>query len=602
MVYHARKFTADSNDMRLLTLVQMVALIGITAGQAFAQTNSAAPTQDTQLKTIPVKDAERHLIDRKTPEYPPIAKLAHVEGSVRLTLEVNSAGMVVRVANSSGPALLVRAAIEAAEQYRYRPFDVNGAPTAVLVEAVIQFSLLGGPPNPRIPFPEVTDLDLIRMGYEDGCIDIDVGGNGIVRYTGTCDAAVQGKHELHIRPDEVERLLGAFRGADFFSLRDDYSVAASDTGSERTSIRIGNLEKAITDNYIQVPVALKDVQNAVQKYSHSNQWTKGNRHTVPDLLAEAHTPEQQRNLLSAVLPYAALYSDVSVVRAILSQPIDPNRQGPFNNTALMLAAGRGSPDMVSALLKADANPHAVDEFGCDALIFGAGSGNRRVVQILLAAGLKATASDKYGDTALMAAAATGNAESVGLLLKNRADVNERNQRRQTALLSGATGDSGFSVMEMGRRHAEVPEKSIHRGRVVKLLLEAGADINARGWNGETALFSLDEGVVREVIRHGANLEARDNYGRTALIETVSGSIAEILIAAGADVNAKDNDGKTALIAAAESNFVDKLMVLVKAPGIRLEERDNQGETALMKARAKNLQDGVRVLVSAGEKE
>ena len=71
---------------------------------------------------------------------------------------------------------------------------------------------------------------------------------------------------------------------------------------------------------------------------------------------------------------------------------------------------------------------------------------------------------------------------------------------------------------------------------------AGADIDAHGWFGETALFSLDEDAVRELIRHHVNLEARNDYGQTALIETVSGSIAEILIKAGSDINAKDKDG------------------------------------------------------------
>ncbi len=54
----------------------------------------------------------------------------------------------------------------------------------------------------------------------------------------------------------------------------------------------------------------------------------------------------------------------------------------------------------------------------------------------------------------------------------------------------ATGDSGYSIMEMGRRHAEVPEETIHRDRIMKLLVDAGADIDTRGWFGETALFSL----------------------------------------------------------------------------------------------------------------
>ncbi len=152
-------------------------------------------------------------------------------------------------------------------------------------------------------------------------------------------------------------------------------------------------------------------------YSHSDQWTKGNDDTVPDLLTEAPTSDIQKEVLSDVLPSAALYSDIGVVRTILSHPVDPNRQGPFHDSALILAADRGLPDMVSALLKAGANPRTVDEFGRNALIFGAGSGNAQVVQLLLAAGLKASAKDKYGDTALMAAAATGNPESVRELLK-----------------------------------------------------------------------------------------------------------------------------------------------------------------------------------------
>jgi ankyrin repeat protein len=152
---------------------------------------------------------------------------------------------------------------------------------------------------------------------------------------------------------------------------------------------------------------------------------------------------------------------------------------------------------------------------------------------------------------------------------------------------------------MGRPHADIPEDKIHRDVVVGLLLDAGAHIDARGWFGETALFSLEESAVRELIRRHADLEARNDSGETPLIETVSGSIADILIKAGADVNARDKDGKTALIRAAESNYVDKLEVLVKAPGIRLEQRDSDGETALMRARAKNLASSVVVLVAAG---
>lgn len=586
--------------MGLRTYILMV-LVGISGFLLYAQQPSALSQGSERLTTIPLNEAEQHLIERKNPTYPLIAKAAKVEGTVRLTLEVDSKGAVVRVAASSGPAILLRAAINAAEQYRYRPFEIDGVPADVLVEAAIHFSLPSEVPAPQIPFPVVTSLNSVHMNYDDGCINVDVAGNGVVRYSGTCHAVVLGEHKRHIRPEEVRELLASFRRADFFSLRDSYSVGATDVGTTITSIQIGDLTKVITDDWVQVPATLKSVQHAILKYSHSDQWVKGNADTVPSLLAESSNPTAQREMLSNILPRAALYSDADVVRDILAYKVDVERRGPFDGTPLMLAASRGVPAMVGALLKAGANAKAVDREGRDALIFGAQSGNATTVQLLLSAGLRGDDKDKFGDTALMAAAATGNPKVVRMLLNAGAEVNARNSRRQTALLSGATGDSGFSFGEIGRPPVKVPEQDIHRGEVVTMLLDAGADINARGWFGDTALFSLEDDAVRELVRHGINLEIRDNYGETALIETVSPSIAEILIKAGANVNARDKDGTTPLIQAAENNFVDKLKVLVKAPGIRLEERDNKGETALMKARANNLQDCVRVLLSAGAK-
>lgn len=580
--------------MKSLCLLCATALIAATS--AIAQTAPNRPG----LTTIPADEAEQHLVARTAPDYPPIAKVANVEGDIRLTLEVDQSGGVVRVVTSTGPTLLRKAAETAAEHYHYRPFEVNGAPADVLVEAVVKFRL--HVETPPVPFPEVTDIKSVRFEYTDGSIDILVSGDGSVEYKGQGTGVAEGRHKRQIKTEEVQRLLDAFRKANFFSLNDDYSVSATDVGSESTSIQIGDRRKAIADNYVQKPAALDEVQKAVLKYSHSDQWTKGNSDTVSSLVAETPSPGARKEVLSNTLPAAAFYSDTTVVREILAYPVDPNRQGPFKDTALMLAADRGLPDMVKALLKAGADPRRVDEFGRSALIFGAASGNSEVVQLLLSAGLKADARDKYGDTALMAAAAAGNPESVRLLLKNGADVNATNSRRQTALLSGATGDSGFSIGEMGRPHADIPEDKIHRHVVVDLLLDAGAHINAHGWFGETALFSLEESAVRELIRRHADLETRNEWGETPLIETVSGSIADILIKAGADVNARDNDGKTALIRAAESNYVDKLEVLVKAPGIRLELRDKDGETALMRAKAKNLPASVAVLAAAGATE
>lgn len=130
-------------------------------------------------------------------------------------------------------------------------------------------------------------------------------------------------------------------------------------------------------------------------------------------------------------------------------------------------------------------------------------------------------------------------------------------------------------------------------------MDANANIDAQGWFGDTALFSLNRDAVQKLIDNRINLEIRDDSGETALVETVSASIAGLLIEAGANVNAQDNDGETALIKAAKQHYVRKLQILVRAPKIDLERYDNKGETALMKARAAHFDDCAQVLIGAG---
>jgi TonB family protein len=587
-------------EARLILRVLPVALSIAVLLNAQAKPEATSGVDATT--TIPLAEADQHLLQRQAPVYPPLAKQARIEGTVRLTLQVNANGTVARVVQASGHPLLSPAAIEAARQCSYRPFEIDGIPSNVLVEATVSFSLSPGPPSPRIPFPAIADLSLLVVEYGNGFISLRVSGSGLVEYTGVDDVVVEGKHLTHIRPEEVQELVDAFRRADFFSLRDDYSVGATDVGRTTTSIQVSSLKKAVSDDWVRVPPVLKAVQDAVLKFSHSDQWVRGNADTVRSLLAETPDPGLRREVLSNVLPRAALYGDTAIVREILGHGVDLERRSSWNGTALMHAAERGSPDMVSALLEAGANIHARDKEGRGALIFGAGSGTALVVELLLGAGAKGDEKDKYGDSALMAAAATGNPECVRLLLKHGAQVNGRNKRRQSALLSATAADDGFAIGESGRRRAEIPDEVVHRDTVVRILLDAGADINARGWSGESALFSLEDEAVEELLRHHVNLEARDENGGTALIETVSDSIAELLVKAGANINAENKKGKTALIEAAERNYVDKLNILVKAPGIRLGQRDRSGATALMAAKSAGHRDCVQVLISAGATE
>ena len=88
---------------------------------------------------------------------------------------------------------------------------------------------------------------------------------------------------------------------------------------------------------------------------------------------------------------------------------------------------------------------------------------------------------------------------------------------------------------------------------MQVLLEAGADLEARDGNGRTALHSASAAIegreaVEFLLHAGADLEARDGSGRTALhiaaLESESPRSVGFLLDAGADASAITDSGRT----------------------------------------------------------
>ena len=80
------------------------------------------------------------LLERIEPEYPPLARQARLQGSVRLRLAVGEDGRVVRSQVLEGHPLLVAAAREAVSQWRYLPaVDGDGEPTETTIEVSVPF-------------------------------------------------------------------------------------------------------------------------------------------------------------------------------------------------------------------------------------------------------------------------------------------------------------------------------------------------------------------------------------------------------------------------------------------------------------------------------
>lgn len=74
------------------------------------------------------------------PLYPEEAKKAHIEGSVLLDFFIKEDGTVVEIHPLSGPEILQQAAVDAAKQWTYKPYSLNGEPIAVETHVMVTFS------------------------------------------------------------------------------------------------------------------------------------------------------------------------------------------------------------------------------------------------------------------------------------------------------------------------------------------------------------------------------------------------------------------------------------------------------------------------------
>ena len=84
---------------------------------------------------------EQKLIKRVDPEYPPLAKQARLQGTVRLQVTISPDGHVTDVRVLSGHPLLAPAAEAAVRQWEYKPTLLNGTPVVVMVQVDVPFRL-----------------------------------------------------------------------------------------------------------------------------------------------------------------------------------------------------------------------------------------------------------------------------------------------------------------------------------------------------------------------------------------------------------------------------------------------------------------------------
>jgi protein TonB len=79
-------------------------------------------------------------IDKPAPPYPPIAKTAGIQGTVAVQILIDEQGHVVSAKATSGPPLLLNAAVQAAYRARFTPTVLGGQ--AVKVTGSISYNFV----------------------------------------------------------------------------------------------------------------------------------------------------------------------------------------------------------------------------------------------------------------------------------------------------------------------------------------------------------------------------------------------------------------------------------------------------------------------------
>jgi len=339
-------------------------------------------------------------------------------------------------------------------------------------------------------------------------------------------------------------------------------AAGADPNAPLMSGETPLMEAARRGNLATVRVLLSNHANPNVRESNGGQnalmWAVSQRQSavVEELLKNGADVQSGSKTGFTALMFAAQQGDDDSARILLRAGAKPNDAQPKTGlTALMIASAMAHTKAVEVLLDGGADPNLADANGYTSL--------HRVVR-----------DSDYG---INLAAKDDILTVVKSLLKHGANPNARLvQDKEKAAEEIKNGN----VQIEGKRSAVTVDEIILQGAtplflaaevnnldVIKTLVAAGAD----------PLIASDRGTTPLMMAAGAGTDVqreREPEERVTAVET-----AKFLVEHGADVNAVGQYGWTALHAAAYQGLNDVIEFLV-SKGAKIDQKDEFGQTAL----------------------
>jgi len=273
---------------------------------------------------------------------------------------------------------------------------------------------------------------------------------------------------------------------------------------------------------------------------------------------------------STALQWASYRDDLEMADLLIHAGANVKLANHDGATALSLASEHGNRAMMEKLLNAGADVNEKGPHGETPLMMASRNGNAEAIQLLLDRHAEVNAKETLrGTSALMWAAEQSHAAAAKLLIQHGADVSLTSApevRPWGAYLapSAAARFANGDGSDGRRRRNNAPERTVTTGDdVADAAAFFGFRNQVKDGGGLTALvLAAREGdldTVKVLVEAGADVNQKTNYGWTALLTATQNKnykIGKYLLEHGADPNIPNNGGWRPLYLATDNRNIE----------------------------------------------